>query len=193
MREPDEWLMQQVTLGSAAHLDVLVRRHASPILTFTTRLLGSASRGEEAFQDTFLSIWSRRNTYRYPSPFRPWLFRIAHNKCREISRGRDFLALRYNDEPAPDSLNSAHHPSIPGPADIAIALETTLIVESAVAQLPEQQRATLIMRVWNNMSYSEIAEALAIAEPTARSAMHYALQSMRRILEPRLREPKESA
>ncbi len=187
MLEPDEWLMQQVAAGSTPHLETLLRRYAQPILTFTTRLLGSRHRGEEALQETFLSVWARRATYRYPGYFRPWLFRIAHNKCREMARPRDAL-LRFMGSPESDEWHSDTrlHAS-PGPVELAIAAETSTIVERALACLTDRQRVVVVMRLWNAMSYTEIAEILQVAEPTVRSTMHDALVHMRRHLEPRLR------
>jgi RNA polymerase sigma factor (sigma-70 family) len=185
MPEPDEWLMQQVARGSVGYLEPLIRRYAQPILTFTTRLMGSRHRGEEAFQETFLAVWAFRRTYRYPGYFRPWLFRIAHNKCRQLARPRDAL-IRFTSA-EPDDLPSSVSAEPPGPVELAIAAETSTLVERAVARLPDRQRAILVMRLWNAMSYTEIAEALDIAEPTVRSAMHDALANVRRCLEPRLR------
>jgi RNA polymerase sigma-70 factor (ECF subfamily) len=188
MSEPDEWLMQQVAQGSSRHLETLIRRYSQPILTFATRMLGSVHRGEEAFQETFLSVFVRRSTYKYPRFFRPWLFRIAHNQCRELMRYKDFLAGRYVAEPDPQRLDpSRAAPGFSGPVEVAIAAETSTLVERAVACLPAQQRAILVLRVWNAMSYTEIAVTLEIAEATARSTMHDALASLRRYLEPRLR------
>ena len=186
MPEPDEWLMHQVALGSTAHLDTLLRRHAQAILTFATRLLGNTHRAEEALQETFVSVWFHRHTYKYPRYFRPWLFRIAHNKCRGLMRPHDFLGAELPpDADPPDSVRSS--PAFSGPVDVAIAAETSTIVQNALARLPAQQRAVLVMRLWNAMTYTEIAESLDLAEPTTRSTMHSALASLRRYLEPRLR------
>ena len=186
MPEPDEWLMQQVALGSSRHLDTLLRRYAQPILTFTTRLLGSTHRGEDAFQETFLAVWVRRSTYKFPRLFRPWLFRIAHNQCRQFVRPHELLALGFDDDSgSPDFARAA--PPFPGPVDTAIAAETNTIVDRALARLPDQQRAVLVLRLWNAMSYTEIAATLDVAEATVRSTMHDALAHLRRYLEPRLR------
>jgi RNA polymerase sigma factor (sigma-70 family) len=186
MPEPDEWLMQQVALGSHRHLETLIRRHARPILTFTTRLLGSTPRGEEALQETFLAVWLRRSTYKYPRFFRPWLFRIAHNKCRAYVRPHELATLGY-DADALSADTARATPAFPGPVAVAVAAETGTIVAQALARLPDQQRAILVMHLWNAMSYTEIAVTLEVAEPTVRSAMHYALANLRRYLEPRLR------
>jgi RNA polymerase sigma factor (sigma-70 family) len=70
------------------------------------------------------------------------------------------------------------------PAETAIATETAVLVTNAVAQLPPQQRAVVSLRVWNGLSFGEIAEIVGTAESTARSTMHRALASIRQFLEP---------
>lgn len=57
---------------------------------------------------------------------------------------------------------------------------------TAVAVLPPQQRSVVVLRVWNAMSYAEIAEVAGCTEATVRSHMHHALAAMRKYLEPRL-------
>src|SRR6266571_9373160 len=87
-QERDEWLMAQVALGKRDHLEPLVRRYASPLLTFIQRMVGDAHRSEELFQDVFLAVWSKRRQYQFPRPFKPWLYGIALNKCRADFRSR---------------------------------------------------------------------------------------------------------
>jgi RNA polymerase sigma-70 factor (ECF subfamily) len=59
-------------------------------------------------------------------------------------------------------------------------------VAAAVAQLPEQQRTVVVLRVWNGLSYGEIADILACSEGTARSHMHHGLGALRKYLERRM-------
>lgn len=61
--EPDERLMQQVALGQRDPLEVLLRRYASPLLTFIQRMIGDRHRAEELFQEVFLAVWIRRGAY----------------------------------------------------------------------------------------------------------------------------------
>jgi RNA polymerase sigma factor (sigma-70 family) len=72
------------------------------------------------------------------------------------------------------------------PAEIAIATETATLVTEAVALLPPQQRAVVVLRVWNGLPYSQIAEILGRTETTVRSNMHHGLAALRKYLEPRL-------
>ena len=72
------------------------------------------------------------------------------------------------------------------PADTAIATETASLVSAAVAQLPAQQRLVVVLRVWDGLSYAEIAEIAGRTEATVRSHMHHGLAALRKYLEPRL-------
>lgn len=179
-QERDEWLMAQVALGKREYLEPLIRRYASPLLTFIRRMVGDAHRSEELFQDVFLAVWVKRKQYQFPRPFKPWLFGIALNKCRASFRQHALPTADLSDEAglAPASELS--------PAERVITQETAAIVSAAVTRLPPQQRAVVVLRVWDGLSYAQIAEVVGRTEATVRSHMHHGLASMRKYLEPRL-------
>lgn len=179
-QQPDESLMGQVVLGCRDSLAPLVRRYAGPLLTYIRRMVGDEHRSEELFQDVFLAVWTKRQTYQPPRPFRPWLFAIATNQCRASFR-------RQNNTLADDAAVSQAESHDPTPAELIASDETARIVESAVAELPPQQRSVVALRVWNGLSYAEIAESLELTEATVRSHMHHALGALRRTLTPRLK------
>lgn len=84
----DEWWMAEVAKGKREALEPLVRRFASPLLTFLERMVGDRHQSEELFQEVFLAVWNKRGLYEYPRPFRSWLFAIALNQCRAAFRLR---------------------------------------------------------------------------------------------------------
>ncbi len=145
-------------------------------------MVGHRQRAEDLFQEVFLAVWVWRRRYCYPRPFRPWLFGIAMNKCRaDLRRENDAPAL-LDDCPMVSPLASD-----PAPAQAAVSLEMATVVAEAVGRLPTGQRAVVTMRVWNGMSYAEIAETIGRSEATVRSHMFHGLASLRRHLEPRTR------
>jgi RNA polymerase sigma-70 factor (ECF subfamily) len=176
----DEMLMASVAAGQRDRLAPLIRRYANPLLTFIQRLVGDRHRSEELFQEVFFLVWNKRQQYEYPRKFRPWLFAIAANKCHEVCRLRTLPAVPLDDAMAPD--RTAHS----SPEDRAIATETAGLVTSAVMQLPPLQRTVVVLRVWQNLSYREIAQIVGRTEPTVRSHMHHGLAGLRKQLEPRL-------
>ncbi len=184
-RTTDEELMLRVSAGNREAMGPLLRRYASPLLTFIRRMTSDWHRAEELFQEAFLAVWQDRGRYQHPRLFRPWLFGIAANKCRAEFRKAPGLP-----EPLPDGLDP---PAVgePSPVEAAISAETATLVAQAVATLPPKQRAVLVLRLWNGLEYAEIAQALERTESTIRSEMFHALAGMRRYLEPRMRRTGE--
>ena len=178
----DEWLMGEVSRGGRDHLETLVRRYASPLLTYLERMIGDRHEAEELFQEVFLAVWIKRRTYQFPRKFRPWLFAIATNRCRQaFRRARAWPTVTLSDVEASGVFAAGNTPS-----EAAVATETAALVAAAVAQLPPQQRTVLVLRNWNGLSYGEIAQVVGRDEATARSHMHHALAGVRRYLETRL-------
>jgi RNA polymerase sigma-70 factor (ECF subfamily) len=185
-RAKDEDLMMRVAAGSREAMSPLLRRYASPLLTFIRRMTGDWHRAEELFQEAFLAVWQHRCRYEYPRPFRPWLFGIALNKCRADFRKCGSVPAFLADDS--DLPATAHCRT---PVEAAIASETATLVARAVNTLPPKQRTVLVLRVWNGLEYAEIAQILDRTEATIRSQMFHALAGMRRYLEPRLRQTGE--
>lgn len=178
----DEWIMVQAAQGKPQLLEVLVRRHASPLLTFICRMIGDRHRSEELFQEVFLSVWLNRARYQFPRPFKPWLYAIALNKCRASYRGRAQAAETLADGDGAVASSEA------SPLETAMADETAQLVSEAVRELPAQQRAVVVLRVWDNLAYADIAEIVGCGEATVRSHMYHGLAALRRRLQPRLGE-----
>ncbi len=181
-QEPDEWLMAKVARGQRDCLEPLVRRHADALLNFIQRMTGDRHRGEEIFQEVFLTIWQKRSQYESPRPFKPWLYAITINKCRESYRGKVLPTVpmcAVEHEMVPSG-------SEPSPVEMAVTVEAAELVQEGVGQLPPQQRAVVVLRIWDGLSYAEIANIVETTEGTVRSNMHHGLAALRRYLEPRL-------
>jgi RNA polymerase sigma-70 factor (ECF subfamily) len=179
-QERDEALMAQVVLGQSHALELLVRRHADSLLTFIRRMILDHHRSEELFQDVFFAVWAKRRLYDSPRPFKPWLYAIALNKCREFFRSRGSNALSLNGDGSQLTSSDA------SPPERVIADETDRQVLDAVHALPPQQRAVVLLRVWDDLGYPAIAEVVGCSEGTVRSHMHHGLMALRRALLPRL-------
>jgi RNA polymerase sigma-70 factor, ECF subfamily len=175
----DEDAMAQVAKGQSHLLERLVRRHATPLLTFIRRLVGDRHRSEELFQEVFLAVWTKRHQYEFPRSFKNWLYGIALNKCRASFRDRSLSEVSLTKEEGPAADDAS-------PAESLMASETADTVSRAVLTLPPQQRAVVTLRIWENMPYPRIARIVGCTEATVRSHMHLGLRSLREILEPRL-------
>lgn len=159
---PDESLMTRVVEGHRDSFVLLVRRHAGPLLAFIRRMIDDLHHAEELVQDTFVSMWTNRGTYQSPRPLKPWMYAIALNGCRAVLRKQHeaIWVVAEHDVPADPLLS---------PVEVAIGSEMSRLMDRAIDQLPAQQRATVLLRFWEQLSYAEIAEAMECAEATVRS------------------------
>jgi RNA polymerase sigma-70 factor (ECF subfamily) len=173
--------MRRTAGGDRECFELIVRRHADGLLTFIVRMIGDYHRSEELFQDVFLAVWIKRHTYQHPKPFRPWLYRIALNYCRAAWRRAKLPITRVDD------VRNIAAASTESAGFDAIRAEMDSIVTDAVRHLPEQQRTVVVLRIWNNMSYRDIAETVGVTETTIRSHTHHALASLRETLEPKVK------
>src|SRR5947209_7027119 len=165
--DSDESLMVEVVQGKREALEALIRRHATPLLVFIQRMVGDRHLGEDLFQEVFLAVWLKCDQYCQGRPFKPWLYAIALNQCR--------AAFRRRQAAPPDSLDDGRLAPVAagwGPFETAVAGETAALVADAVALLPPQQRAVVVLRLWQQLSYGEIAHVLECTESTVRSHMH---------------------
>ena len=175
----DEEVMAQVAQGRAQLLERLIRRYATPLLTFIRRQVGDCHRSEELFQEVFLAVWTKRHQYEFPRSFKNWLYAIALNKCRARYRDRSLSEVSLSEEDIPPTREIS-------PVESLLASETADTVGRAVLTLPAQQRAVVTLRIWENMPYARIARIVGCTEATVRSHMHLGLKALRSVLAPRL-------
>jgi RNA polymerase sigma-70 factor (family 1) len=173
----DETLMKRAGTGHHRSFEALIRRYSSPLMTLIKRMIVNHHRSEEIFQDVVFSVWENRLQYEFPRPVRPWLFRIAINRCRAEFRKKSIQ--KTNQDASVSQVES-----IDPPEALMMATESESVIQAAVEKLSEQQRAVVILRIWNGMSYHEIADVVGVGESTVRSYMHHALKSLRISLEP---------
>ena len=118
--------------------------------------------------------------YRYPQPFKPWLYAIATNLARDHYKRAETRYTDTADEDASDEWRS----TAPSPAEIALAGDTARQVATALAALPGKQREAVILRYYQGLSLQEIGEALQIPVGTVKSRLSIGLKRLKEMLEP---------
>ena len=168
----DERLMKLSAAGDSNSFESLIRRYARPLMTLINRMIGRHHRSEEVFQEVLFSCWKSRAQYKFPRPFKPWLYAIAINQCRQVYRKKDDSVS--NQETAVEMVTTKQVPE-----DFAVGKEVSELLKDAVERLPEQQRAVVVLRIWSGLSYREIAQSVDRTEATVRSYMFHALKNLR--------------
>jgi RNA polymerase sigma-70 factor (ECF subfamily) len=143
--------MQRIAGGDQGAYRAFSERHLSAILRYAARLLGDASEAEDVVQDTFLRVWQQANRYQARG-VKPgtWLYRIAHNLCIDRLRRR-----RPGDAAALDRHSSGDRPST-----LLDRKQLAGAVQSALAALPERQRAALCLVHYEGLTNLEAAAVL---------------------------------
>ena len=129
----------------------LVRRYQSPVRGFLARMTrGDTHLAEDLAQETFVKAWKKLHTYRGGSRFSTWLFGIAYNEFRTVSRRRSELVVEDIEESAVAAGQSA--------ADSRSDLRLDLT--AALQRLHSQERAAIVLCCQNGLSHEEAARAL---------------------------------
>jgi RNA polymerase sigma-70 factor (ECF subfamily) len=151
--------------GPATDLTALYRRFGPLVWAYLRRRMGGADEADDALQETFLAVARDPEAVATARSPRAWLLGVARN----IARGRTRAAIRRRNHPLPED-----YPAAP-PAAEDSRLED---MRRAIDRLPEGQREVLALRLQQELSYEEIAEALDIPVGTVRSRLHHAVRRL---------------
>ena len=154
--------------------DALVGAHSAEIYAYLWRLLRDSADADDCLQETFLRAFKAYGRARDHANPRAWLYRIATNTARTHQRRRAREAAR-------TTVLEPELAAAPGgsPAEQAIQSETLAAVARAVDELPAQQRAALILRKYQELSYEEVAATLQCTEDAARANVYQAVKKVR--------------
>ncbi len=173
----DEELCRQLKEGNEAALEALVHRHHGAVFAFLHRLSGSRHTADDLAQECFIRLCTRIHHYRYPEPFTPWLYTVAHNLYRNWRQGA------YQRLVVPDAAGAAEHQS--APIDLMERQTERLSVIAALAQLDELHRSVLVLRYYHDLKVDDVARILGIPAGTVKSRLSTAVKRLRLIMEER--------
>lgn len=182
----DEGFMARYCRGEVKALDHLVEKHRVTLYQFLCRMTGSPSEADEIFQNTWLRVIHKPESFRGGS-FKGWLFMIARNLAIDsLRRGSKQISL---DVPVGgegqegvtrlDSLAG----NGPAPDDQAQWRDVRHDIERALDVLPEEQREVFRLRMETDMSFEDIAALQGVSRNTALGRMHYATTKLRSLLQ----------
>jgi RNA polymerase sigma-70 factor (ECF subfamily) len=174
VRTSERELVRASQAGERAAFDRLVERHQRDVYRVCYRYVGNHEDANDLAQETFLRAWRSLGRFRGDSAFSTWLYRIAVNACL------NHRALR---RPVTQELQDRFaDPRVGIHAGVESQDEARRIRE-AVARLPQKQRATLILKVYQELTHEEVAGILGASVGTVKSNLFHALANLRRLLD----------
>jgi RNA polymerase sigma-70 factor (ECF subfamily) len=185
--DPDQDLVTALCEREPTAAEALVTAYRDRAYRLAARITGNQQDAEEAVQDAFWSVVRKIDTFRGDSAFGSWVYRIvsnaAYGKIRRRPKAFVDMAL---DEGLPPFHEGGHEGLISdwssGIDDPAVQTELRSALSSAVAELPAHYRAVMVLHDVEGLSMAEVADALAISVPTAKSRAHRARLSLRKRL-----------
>lgn len=181
-------IINKARLGEAASQGKLVQLWYKRIYNFSFKFFADHDLAMEVSQKTFIAMYRNITKLKDTARFRPWLYAIAANQCRDELR-RNKMERTTSFEQVYSNLSDvtpSWEISVQGhsnPEKNVMQNELAEILQQALLQLSEEQRKILIMKEYEGLKFREIAEVLGISENTAKSRLYYALDNMRKILQ----------
>ncbi len=167
----DADLVKEFRRGNRDAFDELVKRHARPLTMTILKMVRDPEEAKDISQIVFLKAFERLSGFMMASSFKTWLYRIAINAVRDYLRKRKPYAFTELSEDMPE----------PGKSQ-AERLEEAHFqerVRRAVEELPEKQRVTLQLRIYEELDYKEISRILGGTEGGARVNFFQATKALK--------------
>jgi RNA polymerase sigma-70 factor (ECF subfamily) len=171
----DSKLVELARRGDARAYGTLVERHQARTYATLRKITGDHDLAMDLTQDAFVRAWQQLGTFEGRSAFSTWLYRIAVRLAYD--------ALERERRLAPTGFDHAAEIDVADPApspDRSVELHSEAeLLERRIAALPELQRAVVVLRTYDELSYREIAGILGTTETSARVSYHHAITKLR--------------
>lgn len=172
-RADDARLVAACQRGEREAFSGLVERYQRDVYRLCYRYVNNHHDASDMAQEAFLKAFRALPRFRGDSSFSTWLYRIAVNTCLNFRQAR-----RASHEELSDSLPDLSPPA----ADRIEEGERAALVRAAVAKLPEKQRATLILKLYHDLTHEEVARILGSSVGTVKANLFHALNNLRKSL-----------
>jgi RNA polymerase sigma-70 factor (ECF subfamily) len=173
--EDEHALVAACLAGRRDAFGEIVARHQRTIYQLCYRFAGRHEDAVDLAQEVFLRAYRGLRNFKGASSLRTWLYRIGINVCLNRASSR---------APASEPLDEYRHLRDPGadPASALLRAERSERVRAAIARLPPKQRATLVLRVYQDLSHREIASVLGGSVGAVKANFFHALRNLKKIL-----------
>ncbi|MHC4087766.1 MAG: RNA polymerase sigma factor [Planctomycetota bacterium] len=177
----DAELLARFAEGDEAAFRELVNRYKNGLYAFLRQFLNHQDMVEDTFQETFLQLFTSRDSFDTSRPLRPWLFTIAANKAKDALRKQQRTAaipigtIADSQEMSFDDVLNTLTSDSSLPYEDLQKSETASLVGKIITDMPENLREILILAYFDKFSYKQMAQILSIPIGTVKSRLHTAV------------------
>jgi RNA polymerase sigma-70 factor (ECF subfamily) len=173
VREDDRQAIAACQQGEREAFDRLVERYQRDVYRLCYRYVNNHQDANDMAQDVFLKAYRAIGRFRGDSSFSTWLYRIAVNTCLNFRAARRLPQDELSDQIADGGASAAERMH---------EAERSAEVRRAVSRLPEKQRATLILKIYQDLTHEEVAGILGSSVGTVKANLFHALANLKKLM-----------
>ncbi len=173
----DETLVKQALKGKKSAWVALVKRYEKNLYNYTLRMVSNPADAMDLMQDVFVAVFRNLSTFRGDSPFKGWMFKIAHYRCIEFYR-RKRPTQSLDDHP--EQFDEA---SDECPEYLAVSGQQANALHKALQTLPINQKLVVELKFFQHCTFDDIAKQLGISVNTVKSRLYSGLDKLKDHLE----------
>jgi RNA polymerase sigma-70 factor (ECF subfamily) len=189
--DDDRDMVGRCQKGDSLAFEELVRKYQQTVFNLAYHYLGSRNEIEDVAQKIFTKIYFSLPKFDSRRPFFPWLYRIAINQCydelRRIRRQKTYTFSELSLEETSSIEKLISQNEVPQPSDES-RQEMQALMQKMLNQLPNQQRLAIVLRDFEVVPYSQIAETLKCTEQAARLKVFRARARLKILIEKALQK-----
>ena len=183
---PDNILIQQYLKGDNDSFEILLTKYKQRIYSFIYSKIKDRDIADDVFQDTFIKVIQtlKKGAYNEEGRFVSWVMRIAHNLIIDHFRRQQRMPMYDTYDHEQDVFYRLSEPS-KNIEDMIIDSQIKSDITALMLELPENQYEVLKMRLFQDMSFKEIAERTNVSINTSFGRMRYGLINLRKLIDER--------
>lgn len=176
-KRSDDLLITQALAGRKSAWVALVKRYEKGIYNYALRMVNNHADAMDLMQDIFVAVFRNLHTFRAESPFKGWLFKVAHYRCIEYYRRKKPM------QSLDDMPEQAEKQSGDCPEQALFAQQQSSALIKNMQKLPIKQKLVVELKFFQQCTFDDIAQQLGISTNTAKSQLYSALDKLKLYLE----------
>ncbi|MBU1486579.1 sigma-70 family RNA polymerase sigma factor [bacterium] len=178
-REIDDiTLIKAFCAGDKAAFDKLVGKHKDKVFSLCYRFLGDYEEANDCAQEAFVKAFRSLKRFKQRSAFSTWIYRIAVNTCKNRVTSLEYRSSkkmrRLDDESCIQIRDESH-----SPVARLERKEKEMLIQKAINSLPKEQKAVIVLRNIQGLSYKEVAEITGYNSGTVKSKLSRAREQLK--------------
>lgn len=177
-KQTDDTLITKALNGDQNAWQKLVKRYESNVYAYALRMTSNQADAMDLMQETFVSVCKNLHQFKGQSSFKTWLMSLAHYRCVDFFRRRK---LERDEQQEPDNLVSFDEQTSPSRNFEDKRKKNELL--SYLNQLPFEQKLVVEQKIYQQMTFEQIAEQMGVSTNTIKSKFYSALEKLKRVIE----------